>query len=323
MATMQNKTQALSEDQCKAMTAEDLFYSAIFSLKTLSAILKQKGYETEARKVTAAMYTAEDAWENDLRDDVWLRNLGEAMIEVPTPAPAPTPTPTPAHEAPANDTSAPAHEAPTQHFAIVQRSSDTVLVVAESAAEAVAEYNNCYRSVKLPFHFEEATEETLTASWHSGQDVVLVPCTEFLCTKAREGYGLIYFWNDTTKLLDSYITEVEDFDRADTTLSSEYDNSSDHPTFDSHSQPVFSLREHLLFVSVNYDDLLDRDDVSDITNDIAAHFSDDYSNEYDTVVFASCTNSNQYPDGQFKLDGEDRYCLSFDRSDAVLILKKG
>ena len=210
-----------------------------------------------------------------------------------------------------------------KHFAIVQRSSDAVLVVAESAAEAVAEYKYCYRSVKLAFHFEEATEETLTASWHSAQDVVLVPCTEFLHTKARKGHDLVYFWNDTTKLLDCYLTEVEDFDRADTTLSSEYDNSSDHTTFDSYSYPVFNFREYLLEVAVDYDDLLDRDDVSDITNDIAAHFSDDYSNEYDTVVFASCTNSNQYPDGEFKLDGEDRYCLSFDRSDAVLILRKG
>ena len=63
--------------------------------------------------------------------------------------------------------------------------------------------------------------------------------------------------------------------------------------------------------------------MSSISLDIEAHFSDDYSREYDTVVFASCTNSNQYPDGEFKLDGEDRYCLSFDHSDAVLILKKG
>ena len=63
-----------------------------------------------------------------------------------------------------------------KHFAIVQRSSDAVQVVAESAAEAGAEYKYCYRSVKLAFHFEEATEETLTASWHSAHDVVLVPC---------------------------------------------------------------------------------------------------------------------------------------------------
>ena len=306
---------ALSEDQCKAMTAEELFYSAIFSLKTLSAILKQKGYETEARKVTAAMYTAEDAWENDLRDDVWLRNLGEAMIEVPTPAPTPTPTPAheaPANEAPAHDTSAPAHEAPTQHFAIVQRSSDTVLVVGESAEDAVREY--CVEC-------EEATKAELTGSWHSDQDTVLVPCTEFLYEKALAGDDIVYFWDED--VLTCYITEVEDFDRADTTLSSEYDNSSDHPTFDSHSHPVFNFREYLLEVAQDYDTLLDCDDVSDITNDIAAHFSDDYSRDYDTVVFASCTNSNQYPDGQFKLDGEDRYCLSFDRSDAVLILRKG
>jgi len=200
----------------------------------------------------------------------------------------------------------------TQHFAIVQRSSDTVLIVGESAAEAVREY--CVE-------YEEATKASLSGGWYSDQDTVLVPCTEFLYEKALAGDDIIYFWDEGH--LNCYITEVEDFTRSDSCLSTEYNESCHSTAFDAHSYPVFNLKEYLIEVANDYDSLLDYDDVSGIHLDIEAHFSDDCSREYDTVVFASCTNSNQYPDGEFKLDGEDRYCLSFDRSDAVLILRKG
>jgi|11BtaG_2_1085332.scaffolds.fasta_scaffold03911_1 hypothetical protein len=199
----------------------------------------------------------------------------------------------------------------TQHFAIVQKSSDTVLVVGESAAEAVREY--C-------IEYEEATKAELVGSWHSDQDVVLVPCSEFLYEKALAGDDILYFWDEGQ--LDSYLTDIEDFDRADTSLSSEYNESCHSTAFDSYSEPAFNLKEYLLEVANDYDSPLDYEDVSDIYLNIEEHFSDKYSAEYDTVVFALCTESNFHPDGVFKLDGEDRYCLTFDRSDAVLILRK-
>jgi len=199
----------------------------------------------------------------------------------------------------------------TQHFAIVQRSSDTVLVVGESVADAVREY--C-------IEYGETTKSELTANWHSDQDTILVTCSEFLYEKALAGDDILYFWDECQ--LDCYITETEDFDRADTSLSSEYNESCHSTAFDSYSYPVFNLKQYLLEVASDYDSLLDLDDVRSIHLDIEAHFSDDYSRDYDTVVFALCTNSNQYPDGQFKLEDEDRYCLSFDHSDAVLILRK-
>ncbi len=202
----------------------------------------------------------------------------------------------------------------TQHYAIVQRSSDRVLVAGESAAEAIAEYNGINDN-------GEATT-ALKTSWYSSQDIVLVACTQFLFTKALAGDDLDYFWNDLTKQLDCYITEIEDFDRSDSTLSSEYDETSDYTTFNSYSEPVFDFKEYLLETSKSYDSLLDYDDVSDITNDIEAHFNNERASEYDTVVYALCTESNQYPAGPFKLDGEERYCMKFCRSNVVLILRK-
>ena len=72
-----------------------------------------------------------------------------------------------------------------------------------------------------------------------------------------------------------------------------------------------------------YSDSLEYEDVCDIINNIKKHFSDCVSAQYNTVVFSYNKKDWYHPDGQFKLDGEDRYQLSFDRSDAVLILRKG
>ena len=380
------KKETLSEAQCKNLNAEDLFYTAIYSLKTLYRIVKQNGHDSAARKLDNAMDSIDDIWENDLQDARW-EGLNKEKLIVAAPAFAPVKN----EEAQVKNEEAqvkiieaiwagcttceeleqktglelndvrdcifnlssvglisepydiggsgvfyfsknndytfeelqnalkqaqapaPAPVEEAQHYAIVQRSSDTVLVVGESAEDATREY--C-------IEYEEATKTQLTGSWYSDQDTVLVPCTEFLYTKALAGDDIIYFWDEG--LLNCYITEVEDFTRSDSCLSTEYNEGCHSTAFDNYyNSRFFNLKEYLIEVANNYNSPLDYEDTTDIYLTIEEHFSDDHTKEYDTIVFALCTESNQYPDGQFKLDGEDRYCLSFDRSDAVLILKKG
>ena len=204
-------------------------------------------------------------------------------------------------------------EKQVNHHCIIQQSSNLILTVGETAQEAVNEYNNTYQ--------EEKTVSDFSSSFHSTEDIILLPCTKFLHDKAlSSGDETSYFFNGFE--IDSYIETIEDFDDADTALSSEYSESSPcHVFFDSYSN-IFNLKEFLLETAVNYHSALEYDDVSNIALELDAHFEDESTQDYDHVVFAKCTESNDYPEGEFKLDGESYYTLSFSRSDAVLILKK-
>lgn len=199
------------------------------------------------------------------------------------------------------------------HHCIIQQSSNLILTVGETAQEAVTEYNNTYQ--------EEKTVNSFSSSFHGNDDIILLPCTKFLHDKAlSSGDETSYFYNGFE--IDSYIETVEDFDDADTALSTEYSESSPcYVFFDSYSN-IFNFKEFLLETAVNYDCPLEYDDISNITLELEAHFEDESTQDYDHVVFAKCTESNDYPQGEFKLDGESYYTLSFSRSDAVLILKK-
>jgi|13_taG_2_1085334.scaffolds.fasta_scaffold01068_6 hypothetical protein len=200
------------------------------------------------------------------------------------------------------------------HHCIIQQSSNTILTAGETAQEAVNEFNETYDENKKINDFG--------TSLNSCNDIVLMPCTEFLFNKAWDELELDYFDNGFN-VIDTYITEVEDFDLADTCLSSQYNENSHHTYFDRYSYPVFNLKSTLIEIAEDYDSPLEYDDVSDISIEIENHFEDEETQDFDCVVFANCTNSNQHPDGKFMLDGEEHYCLSFTRSALVLILKKG
>lgn len=202
----------------------------------------------------------------------------------------------------------------TVHHCIIQQSSNTILVVGETAQEAITEYNETYN--------ESLTVNDFGTSLNSNRDIVLMPCTEFLYNKVQDGEELDSFDNGFN-VIDTYITETEDFDLADTSLSTQYNEGSHHTCFDSYSYPVFNLKSTLLEIAEDYETPLEYDDVSDISIEIEAHFEDEETQDFDCVVFANCTNSNHYPDGKFLLHDEEHYCLSFSRSDLVLILKKG
>jgi hypothetical protein len=200
------------------------------------------------------------------------------------------------------------------HHCIIQQSSNTILVVGETAQEAITEYNETYN--------ESLTVNDFGTSLNSENDVVLMKCTEFLFDKAQGGEELDYFDNGFN-VIDAYITETEDFDLADTCLSTQYDEGSHHTYFDSNVYPVFNLKSTLLEIAEDYETPLSYDDVSDISGEIEDHFENEETQDFDEVVFANCTNSNQYPEGKFMLDGEEHYTLSFIHSDLVLILKRG
>ena len=205
-------------------------------------------------------------------------------------------------------------QAQTVHHCIIQQSSNTILTVGETAQEAITEYNETYN--------ESLTVNDFGRSLTSDNDIVLMPCTEFLYNKAQGGEELDYFDNGFN-VIDNYITETEDFDLADTCLSTQYDEGSHHTYFDSNTYPVFNLKSTLLEIAEDYETPLSYDDVSDISGEIEDHFENEETQDFDEVVFANCTNSNQYPEGKFMLDGEEHYTLSFIHSDLVLILKRG
>tara|TARA_Y100001938_G_C8080478_1_gene428726 strand:- start:1734 stop:2360 length:627 start_codon:yes stop_codon:yes gene_type:complete len=202
-------------------------------------------------------------------------------------------------------------------YCIIQKSSDVILIVGETAQEAVNEYNSTYN--------EDMTTSDFSSSFHGNDDIILVPCTKFLHDKALTSDEVSYFHNGFE--VDAYIETVEDFDTADTSLSSEYDEGSPENTY-LNTSPVsinyFNLKESLLENASNYGEPLTYQDVSDIALELEYYFKGEYSN-FDQVKYIMCTNSNEYPTDEIHFDeyhDQEFYTLTFSRSNLVLVLGK-
>jgi len=203
------------------------------------------------------------------------------------------------------------------HHCIIQKSSDIVLVVAETAQEAVNEYNK---------YFIYMNKDDFSSSFHGNDDMILVPCTKFLHDKALTGDEVSYFHNGFE--VDAYIESVEDFDTADTSLSCEYDEGSPENHY-LNTSPVsinyFNLKESLLENACNYGEPLTYQDVSDIALELKNHFEDEVTQDFDQVKYIMCTNSNECPTDEIHFDeyhDQELYTLTFSRSNLVLILGK-
>ena len=212
----------------------------------------------------------------------------------------------------------PQEEAQIDHHCIIQKSSDVILIVAETAQEAVNEYNSTYN--------EDMTTSDFSSSFHGNDDMILVPCSKFLHDKALTGEDVNYFHNGFE--VDAYIETVEDFDTADTCLSSEYDEGSPENTYlntSSVSINYFNLKESLLENALNYGEPLTYQDVSDIALELKHHFEDELTQDFDQVKYIMCTNSNESQAGEIHFDeyrDQEFYTLTFSRSNLVLVLGK-